>query len=72
MPEVTDSGCCSPYPLRKTCEAPVIPVPDCDEQNPVIVYDEETEEFFVTTIMFDSECSPLQDDGGSELLSIIS
>lgn len=70
-PDVTDDGCCSTYPLKKTCAAPDIPVPDCDEADPVMTYDPETEEYVVTTIMYDSSCSALLDSADSPLLSLI-
>jgi hypothetical protein len=70
-PDVTDIGCCSPHPIRKDCEAPAIPAFQCDEEEPVVEYDEDTEEFTVTTTMYDSECSALLDSADSPLLSLI-
>lgn len=70
-PDVTDGGCCSPAPVRRDCRAPVLPTPDCDEAEPVVTYDPETEEFTVTTTMYDNECSALLDSDSSPLLSLI-
>jgi hypothetical protein len=70
--DVTDDlGCCSAMPIRRDCAAPTLPVPECDEEEAIVTYDEETEEFTVTAKMYDSECSPLLDSTGSQLLSLI-
>ncbi len=66
-----DEGCCSPAPVRRDCRAPVLPTPDCDAQDPVVTYDDDTEEFTVTTTMYDHECSALLDSDSSPLLSLI-
>lgn len=75
FPDLTDGaedkGCCKPIPFRRTCEAPVLPRTECDEIDPTIEYDEETEEFFAVGIMYDSECSTLYDQSDSPLLSLI-
>lgn len=70
-PTTDDLGCCSPYPVRKSCEAPVIPVPNCGEEAPVVTYDEDTEEFIVTTTLYDENCSAILDSDGSPILTLI-
>ena len=67
----TDLGCCAPYPIRKSCDAPELPVPECDEQPAELTYDEETEEFVATTRMYDSDCGLLLDSDSEPLLSLI-
>jgi hypothetical protein len=67
----TQTGCCAPIPVRLTCEAPVLPVPACDEEDPEIIYDEDTEEFFAVGILYDSECSPLSDSAASTLTALV-
>lgn len=69
--EAEDKGCCMPLPARRTCEAPILPVPECNELDPVVQYDEDTEEFIVVSQLFDSECSPLLDSSGSPLYGLI-
>jgi hypothetical protein len=49
----------------------VLPVSECDEEDPEMIYDDETEEFFALSIMYDSTCSPLTDSTGSVLKSLI-
>ncbi len=67
----TDLGCCAPYPLRRSCEAPILPTPNCDEQDPVVTFDEDTETFTITSIMFTNECSQwLTKDGDPWLAKI--
>lgn len=66
-----DKGCCVPIPVRRDCLAPVLPLPQCGETNPIITYDPETEEFFALTTLFDSNCSAFTDNNGSPILSLI-
>lgn len=70
LPE-QDTGCCTPLPVRIECGAPVLPTPDCDEQDPIVEYDPDTEEFTVLSTMYDQNCSALTDSTGSPLLSLI-
>lgn len=72
QPDVTDLGCCSPAPIRKNCEAPTVPTPECDEEDPTVIYDPETETFNVLSILYDSTCSALTDSNGSTLTGLIS
>lgn len=65
----TDNGCCTPMASRRTCDAPIPPVPDCDEEDAEIVFDSDEDAFYVLTTMYDSECSPLADSTGSLLIS---
>ena len=71
-PDVTDLGCCSAMPIRRDCEAPTIPNPDCDEADPIVSFDPDTEEFTVLSILYDENCSPISDSAASELTTIIS
>lgn len=66
-----DKGCCTPIPVKRDCVAPVIPTPECDEADPVVIYDPDTEQFYVLTTIYDSNCSALIDSTGSSLLSLI-
>jgi hypothetical protein len=62
-----ETGCCAPMPVRRDCGAPELPVRECSETEPTITFDEETEEFVVTSELFDSTCSALLDSTGSTL-----
>lgn len=66
-----DKGCCTPIPVKLTCLAPVLPLPQCGEVNPIITYDPETEEYFALTTLFDSNCSAITDSTGSPFLTLI-
>ncbi len=70
-PDVTDLGCCSPAPTTRTCEAPVLPTFGCDEEAPVVTFDEDTEEFTVLTTLYDSLCSAITDSTGDPILTLI-
>ncbi len=66
-----EKGCCTPIPDHRDCLAPVLPVPECDEEEPVMKYDAELDIYRVLTTLYDSTCSALLDSTGSPLLSLI-
>lgn len=66
-----DTGCCTPLPVTIPCGAPVLPVPECDEEDPVVTFDEETEEFTVLTNLYDTLCSAITDSVGSVITTPI-
>lgn len=66
----TDLGCCEPLPVRITCEAPVLPTPECDAEPATIEYDPDTEEFTALSTLYDSECSALLDSDDSPLTAL--
>lgn len=70
-PDVTDAGCCSPAPVRRTCEAPVLPVQQCPDEVTEMIYDEETESFTLVGQLLDESCEPIQDENGDDILVII-
>jgi hypothetical protein len=69
--ETRDHGCCSPIPIRRDCLRPVLPVPECDEEDATMEFDPETEEFFALGKLYDSTCSPLSDSTGSILTALV-
>lgn len=69
--DVTDLGCCTPYPVKIPCGAPVLPVPDCDEVPPVMEYDPETEIFSLSSVLYDENCSPILDQNNAEITTLI-
>lgn len=60
-----DLGCCDTLPVRITCEAPVLPVPECDEEPAEIVFDPNTDGFTVLANLYDTLCSAITDENGS-------
>ncbi len=70
-PVLEDAGCCSPLPVRITCEAPVLPVPECDEEPATLTFDEDTESFVATVGMFTKACSPWLDKNSDPWLALI-
>ncbi len=70
-PDVTDLGQCFPLSTLRDCEAPSLPVPECDEEEPTVNYDPETGTFTMTTTLYDSECSAITDSAGSPLLTLV-
>lgn len=70
-PDVTDMGQCAPAAIVRTCEAPEIPVPECDEEEPVTTFDPDTESFTVLTILYDEDCSPISDSTASNITTLV-
>lgn len=70
-PVLADAGCCSPAAVRRDCEAPTIPTPECDEAAPVTEFDPVTEQFTVLTTLYDEQCSAILDDLGSPITTLL-
>ena len=70
-PEVPDMGGLFPRKIRIDCEAPEIPANDCDEADPEVVYDAETESFKIYSIVYDENCSAILDQDDSPILTEI-
>jgi hypothetical protein len=68
---IADTGCCTPLPTRRDCGAPTLPTFACDEVEPIVAYDPETEEFAVLTTLYDSICSAITDSAASPILTLI-
>jgi hypothetical protein len=69
-PDVTDLGCCAPMVTKRSCEAPVLPVPACGETSQTVIYSPDTGIFTILNTLFDSNCSALLDSTGSPLLAL--
>lgn len=69
--DLTDEGQCFPYRTKRSCDAPTLPTNECDEADPIVEYDPETEEFTVLTILYDSNCSPISDSNASNLTTLV-
>lgn len=67
----TDAGCCHPAQFRRTCEAPVLPVQECPDEETEMVFDDETEEFTLVGELLDFDCSTVLDQNGAEILVAI-
>jgi len=66
-----DKGCCTPIPVKIDCLAPVVPAFPCDEEDPEIAYDPETEEFSALSTMYTNQCSPWTTGSGDPWKAII-
>lgn len=58
-------------PIRRDCEAPVIPVPECGEEDQEIEYDSDTESFSVWSTIYDQNCSPILDHNDTPIKGLI-
>ena len=70
-PVLEERGCCTPPPVKRLCGAPVLPVPDCDEEPPVMEYNPETEEFSLSSILYDQNCSAILDQNNDSITTLI-
>jgi hypothetical protein len=71
-PEVEERACCTPPPVKKPCGAPVLPVPDCDEEPPVMEYNPVTEQFSVVSVLYDESCSAILDQNNDAITTLMS
>lgn len=67
----TDLGCCSPLPVRITCDAPVLPAQQCPDEETEMEYDPETESFTLYAQLMDQNCEPILDQNSLSILTPI-
>lgn len=72
-PEVEDQGQCVPYREKRTCEAPELPVIQCDDDEYTVIPQPENEEFpfKVSARLFDENCEPVTDQLGNDILTYV-
>lgn len=66
-----DKGCCTPMPVKHTCRAPIIPSAECDEEDPEVEFDPETQTYRVFSILYDQNCSPISDQNEDPIITQI-
>lgn len=69
--DVTDAGCCRPAQIRRTCDAPTLPVQQCPDEETEMVFDEETEEYTLVGQLLDEDCEPILDQNSADILVTI-
>lgn len=75
IPTVPDLGQCAPYRVKKSCEAPTIPIAPCDDEtfyaeyNPDAVSPEKP--FHIVAGLYDESCLPILDEDGVQILTNI-
>lgn len=72
-PTVHDEGRGSPYRVKISCEAPVLPVAECDDDIYITLYNPDDTEhpFAVLSRLFDQLCEPVTDQNGSVITLVI-
>jgi hypothetical protein len=72
-PTVPDEGRCSPYRVKTDCEAPTIPVAQCEDDQYAVIYQPENEDnpFAISARLFDSCCEAITDESGNPITIII-
>jgi len=68
--DLRDKGCCSPIPVKLDCLAPVIPGPECTDNDAELVPDPNTGEFLIWSTLFDQNCSAISDNNDSNILTL--
>jgi len=72
-PTNPDQGRCAPYRVKLDCEAPVLPVPVCEDDSYVTIYQPEniTHPFAVAARLFDENCELVTDENGDSIVTLI-
>lgn len=72
-PTTPDQGRCFPYREKRDCEAPVLPVPPCADEEYTTVYDpDSTPPFRVLATLRDENCEIITDENGDPIITTIS
>lgn len=67
-----DKGSCFPYRTKISCEAPPVPLPECDDADAYAVFTpDETPPFYIVATIFDQNCDPITDQDGINILTVI-
>lgn len=71
-PTVPDEGRCAPYRVKIDCEAPVLPVPQCSDDEYTTIYQPEVIDhpFAVLARLFDENCQPINDESAVNITTI--
>lgn len=71
-PTVPDGGKCSPHHIKITCEAPVLPVPQCaDNEFTVVPLGDSGTRFGISARIFSECCLPITDESNSPITGVI-
>jgi hypothetical protein len=72
-PEVEDQGQCSPRHVRITCEAPVLPEAQCDDEEYETIYQPENVDnpFAISARLFNECCEEITDENGEAITLIL-
>jgi hypothetical protein len=67
-------GCCSPKAVKTDCEAPVLPVAQCDDDEYITIPqpDNILHPFAISARLFDENCEVITDESGAAITLIIS
>lgn len=72
-PPDPDKGNCFPYRTKRTCEAPVLPEPPCNDDSYYTIYDPSSPtKFKVIAKLLDSSCEPITDSNDNPILTTLS
>jgi hypothetical protein len=71
-PQNPDTGRCYPKPTKIDCEAPVLPVNQCNDTSAYAIPDPlHPGKFLIIGTLFDEDCNPILDEGGNPILTQI-
>lgn len=72
-PDDPDKGVCFPYRSKRTCNAPVLPEPPCNDNDYYTIYDPSSPtKFKVVAKLLDSACEPITDSNNNPILTTLS
>lgn len=68
-----DNGQCFPYRTKRSCNAPVLPEPPCNDKDYYTIYDPSSPtKFKVVAKLLDSACEPINDKNNYPILTTLS
>jgi hypothetical protein len=71
-PTVPDEGCCYPYRTKRSCEAPLLPVITCDDDEYIVEpSDNPDKPFNIVARIFDQNCLVILDQNNLAILTIV-
>ena len=72
-PTVADEGQCEAYRVKTDCEAPVVPIAQCADDQYITIFQPENVDhpFAVSARLFDESCIPITDETGAAITLII-
>lgn len=72
-PENPDLGQCAPYREKRTCDAPVLPVSECEDDEYTVVFTPTlVPPFRIIARLFDSNCELILDSNNQPIWTTIS
>lgn len=72
-PTTPDQGQCAPRRVKRSCEAPDLPVSQCEDDEYTTEYTPENPDspFTITARLFDEDCELITDESGDPIITTL-